>query len=1011
MDVQTRSLSSSIVEFFKKPIEKREQDNKDIGNDQALDRMLPEGGILPDGQGSLILYETNSQLRPPVLPILPVQRLRLLRYRQEMRRRLGSDVLLSVNEPRRMPRLSLLDTSYSRQNSSTPSPVKAAGTAEPVETLQVLKSRKMGNNQREGTRWSGSFDYDLSEYDNHRKEGKPVATVVRKDHIDSPSITATKMAASPGGMFQDINVSSLSAAQRDVLLKGQPISAVRQPVERESTIVAGRNQGDAKDARQDKTVLPSLGFDFIKPSDTPSKTGDIESIKIKQKKVENGSLQFKPVEQPSKLASVLPAAKPSFNFTNLKSNVDQNAHRPREDEEEKEEPRRKKATRFTDTTTSLALSSSSSSSGQDNNKPTFSFGNAVAGTGVTADKGTKMVASAGKQASQPLFKFGKPNEENEKKETSKIGSVPSFSFGAKQSDQVQLNGSSLGNDIAKSTKTAFSFGSGPESAAQESATDKSSEKISDDSTRKSQDDVTATQTTQAPIFSFSANGRAADVGKTSSAADQGTTDKRDSSTSTAFSFGPSTAPGLKDKSTAPSFTFGSSTTSDNKSQPVAAPSFSFNGSTTSGKEDKAPNATPSFSFGSATAEKKGTSLASSFAFGKSVEPDNKDKAAAPSFSFGKSVEPDNKDKAAAPSFSFGKSAEPDNKDKAAAPSFSFGNSAASDNKEKAQTPSFSFGSSAASDNKEKAQTTSFSFGTNAAPEKKETTSFSFGTSASVEKKDQPVTAPSFSFGSVNGKSASPSLPTNGFSFKKATETADGATEKPSFSFGVTDTAKSGGSVFGTSAAQSNPSVTNNANFTFNKPSTGINVSGSDNKAGLPSIDFKFGATTNNENNTAVATAPTTNPFLGTSQNNNNGFSFNISGNTNPNVGGQPPQPAFGTTPSPAFGRSASPIVMNGSNSSSRAFTPSNTINMNFSNNATINPSSIFAAKPNVPNMATNGPQQFFSTAPPPSQVFGAAPQSNGIAPGQLAQPAQQTPALNFQLPPGRKLARMRQSRR
>ncbi|QLL32827.1 hypothetical protein HG536_0D03490 [Torulaspora globosa] len=1022
MDVQTGSLSSSIVDFFKKPVEKRGQDYKEIGNDvstsnQGLDNGLREDVTLPDGQGSLILYETNSQLRPPVLPILPVQRLRLLRHKQEVRRRLGSDVLLSVAGSQRTPRLSLLDTSYSEQHSSTPSPVKAAGTAEPVETLQVLKSRKVGNNQRRGTRWSGSFDYDLSEYDNHRKEGKCVTNVVKKDHIDSPSIAATKMAAPPGGLFQDINVSPLSAAQRDILLKGQPTSAAGQPVERESTIVAGRSQGDAIDARQhkDKTVLPSIGFDFIKPSDTPSKTGDLEAIKMGQKlqKAESESLQFKPAEQPSKQAAVLPATKPSFTFTALKSNIDEHAHRAREEEEDADGPRRKRAARlFTDTATSSGLKSSSPSSSQDNNKPAFSFGKAV-----TADKGTTMVSSAStdkKQASQPLFKFGKPNENNEeeKSKPANIGSVPSFSFSTKQSDEAQLNGPSLlGNDLAKSTKTAFSLGSGPESAAQVSSLGKSSEKTSDDSSRKGEDDVAVTRATQAPSFNISTGEKTAEVSKTSSIFGQGAADdKKDSSTSTAFSFGPSIAPGLKGKPAAPSFTFGSSTASDKKDQPAAVPSFSFNGSKASGKEDKLPSATPSFSFGSAVSEKKGASVASSFSFGKGAEIDNKDKTAAPSFSFGKSVEPDNKDKAAAPSFSFGKGVEIDGKGQPSA--------------------SFSFDSSAASDNKEKPQAPSFSFGTKAAPEKKETAgvpSFSFGNSPSLEKKDQPAAAPSLSFGTANGNDsnrASPSLPTNGFTFKNLNET--GGAQKPSFSFGVTDAAKSGRSVFGTGPAQSIPApVTNNVNFTFNKPSTLAtdndslsNISGTDNKAGLPSLDFKFGAGTNNNKNTPISTAPTTsvtNPFLGASQNNNNGFSFNVSGTANQNASAfgqtQPSQTAFGTTPSPTFGRSASPIVMNGSNSSSRAFTPSSTINMNFSNNATVNPSSVFSGKPAVLNMAANGPQQLFSNAPPPSQVFGTAPQSNGMAAGQVAQPAQQASALNFQLPPGRKLARMRQSRR
>lgn len=979
MDVQTRSLSSSIVEFFRKPVEKsvvhydeheacekREQINEDMRNDvNTSDNGLASGLrgdiFLPDGQGSLILYETDSHLRPPVLPILPIQRLRLLRQKQELRRRRTLNVLRSVGAPE----LSLLDAGY-QQSSSTPSPVKAIAAKEAVKALPILKSRKVVNNQRQGTKWSGEFDYDLSEYDNHKKEGKSVAIVSEKNSIDSPTIAVSKPPAAPGAFFKDINANSLSAAQRDVLLKGQPTAIDKQPVEKKVVTVPGISHIGDKSLRQDeeKTVLPSVGFDFIKPDDTPSKTGDLQSMKF-------GKTAEKAEVAPFQLKS---ATQPSFNFT--ASKTDNSVPRSRDEEEDTEEPRRKKPTGlFNNAIAPSGLAPEPSKS----SKPMFSFGKGATGNTEGIDKlGTDKNPLL---TSKPPFSFNKSNENKEVEKST----VPSFSFGTKQIDEVQTKGPGLlGSSATSSTKPSFSFGTGPGLASQTtSANEKTAEVTNNGASEIGKDKAIASEPRPALSFSFSGSGKAADGGKPSFSFGQGATnEKKDSSAPPAFSFGQGTASSLKDKPPTPSFSF--SGAPEKKDQPAvaaSAPSFSFGNNSLSDKKDR-PAVAPSFSFGSGSASEKEKSTTT-------------------------------------PSLTFG--AAPDKREPSTGPSFSFGAGAASD-KNNQPAASFTFGSGTANEKKDQPH---------AAP------SFSFSNGAS-EKKEQLAAAPSFSFGSGNSgapKPASSLPPTNGFAFNKVEKATEGNTQKPSFSFGGSDATKSGTPTFGGAAQSNTASGPSNSSFTFNRPTSLApsnnaipNLPGPDAKPATSSFGFKFGSGDNNKAAPAIA-APVANPFLGGSQN-NSGFSFNMSGNTNGSAPpsfsqAQPAQTAFGTTPSPAFGKSASPPVVNGSNSSSRAFTPSNTINLNFGNNTSANPSSIFSGNPAVPSIGTGGPQQVFGGTPPPTQVFGAGSQptgqfnnaqagfgaSNGIAAGQLAQPVQEAPVPNFQLPPGRKLARMRQSRR
>lgn len=946
MNVQTRSLSSSIVEFFRKPIEQSvvRYDSDDKVQEEDSQRGMAgdsrEDMDLPDGQGSLILYETNAHLRPPVLPILPIQRLRLLRQKQELRRRLNFDMLRSIVGPQKVNELSLLEAGYSRANSSTPSPVKMASVRETVDTLKPLKSRKVVSNKRQGTKWSGEFDYDLSEYDNHSKEGKGSASISKKDQMDSPTITGTKSATLPGGLARDVNVGSLSAAQRDVLVKGQPVSTHTELAEK---LLVRDTQKVSKNIRQeDKTVLPSIGFDFVKPDDTPSKASTVQAARDSQepKHSKTGSFQF--TATPQKLKQPVPATGPSFSFA-----AGSSAPQSTAEVDESEEPRRKKPAGISSSTAPFPGLGPTASSGSEGVKPLFSFGK-----GASSSVEQKEAQAL---ASKPTFSFGKVTEassskKNDESQTSTIKSaVPSFSFGQKQNDATQFKTPSFsGNDLSSSTgsKPSFSFGKEPDSAPKA---------------------PTSVAKQDTAIAGDSSSIKSADVEEKQSLGSKLSNDEKPAeSKKPAFSFGKGAS---TDKpATTPSFSFGANTNSDEKDT-SAPPSFTFGKGGVSDKYNQPPTVT-AFSFGpKAASEEKSQSAGSDTASGKS------DTAAAPSFSFGASSAPDKKEPGTS-SFTFGKK----------------------------ETP-FSF-------NKD---------------------------SEAAEDKGKAITSGTFSFGTGSANTSRPAS-ANGFTFSRIEKPGEQNNEKPSFSFGGTDATKSAPSVFGAGAGQSTAAPTTAASgFSFNKPSipnsnsTSSVISGQDNKTNVPSFGFKFGAGENSNNSASMPAAPvssTANPFLASQ--NNSTFSFNMPGNTitttnAPSSFGsaQPSQTAFGTTPSPAFGKSASPPVLNGSNNSIRAFTPSNTINMKFSNNASVNPSSIFSGGPGAPSMASATPQQVFGGTPPPTQVFGAgsqpAPQfgntsvgfgtSDGIAAGQLAQPAQQAPMPNFQLPPGRKLARMRQSRR
>lgn len=249
-----RSISSTIVGFFKNPIASSWSAGRGSrGEDAVVKKQQQAAGPSGDsaGVGSVILYDSEvPDARPPVLPILPIQRLRLLRQKQYWRQRIEFNGL-----PVR----------------SSSMPVAAANTALQLQTLQLQKLTAAKRAKATGTVWSGDFEYDLSEYDLLQDKKKDVST-------ERGEVSAT-------GCVDLIRVKKsddLPKTQKNLLVKGlvnseEPVATATVKVTLPKVL-----------ANKNKTVLPTIGFDFIKENDstaigndTPSKKFSLPTLKDK----------------------------------------------------------------------------------------------------------------------------------------------------------------------------------------------------------------------------------------------------------------------------------------------------------------------------------------------------------------------------------------------------------------------------------------------------------------------------------------------------------------------------------------------------------------------------------------------------------------------------------------------------------------------------------------------------------------------------------------------------------
>lgn len=895
----------------------------------------------------LILYENDDSMeiiRPPILPILPVQRLKLLRQKQMLRlqndsRLINHNNLLNnqsqphQNEPllqntNMTPELVLPNQDYDQSviihKSGTPSPVKNSSRInelvldsnnniinkqpEPIhntfnnnKTIQLRTTRtvmKPNKPNFEGTKWSGNFEYDLSEYDTKPKQSNnktnntsnnqnvmSVATIVNGGA--SPKISISKL-----NKFAESNqTKKLSKTKLDLLINGSKqdklTSTISKPIPTANKVLNVKedkipkiNISDKDSLKSDKKsniILPTMGFDFIKDNETPSK-----KVAFSFNNRDNSG--NKETESKPLLFSLNTTDKPKESTTAPKLSFSFGTGSKSKDGEEEEEPRRKKRA-APEVTIDMT---------KDVNKPSFSFG-AIKTTeetsGTTADKKTSSFTFGTKPSTQteekvpvdkPTFSFGGISPKPKK---------PTFSFGT--STATTTSGKDSDEEEPRRKKLAFSFGSAPGASTATTATNE-------------------TSTETKPSFSFGLTG---------------TQEKKDEEKKTpSFSFGLN-KPAITEEKKTPAFSFSTSASTTEEPAVKKTGLFSF---------DKKPSAeTPAVT---STTDK------SSFSFGaKPVAP-----AATPATT--------TSDK---PSFSFGaKQAAPANTGNN--PLFSL-NKPAEAEKEKSTTPSFSFG---------------------AAP----------STAITDANKDKPVnpllSKPSFTFGTGASKENTPSpstTPTPSFSFNKPT--TDNSTiqlNKEANSLGVSLNnpliSKPSGFGNNTSApklfsgappAAANPPAPFTGGFSFSRQPT----PGQPGTSATPGASLFGGMNNNNNanNNTggfslglnSGSSTPGVNPLLSNNNNNNNGMQPGGSvfgGNSNPNTmfGGTNNNQTMGNS-NFNFGQ---PQQHQQQQPQMPTFNPSSQVNIHFNQNASVNPMDIFGgsnnnnSNTNLNNNLTPQPSQF-----------------------------------------------------
>ncbi|SCU86652.1 LAME_0D07096g1_1 [Lachancea meyersii CBS 8951] len=427
---------------------------------------------------------------------------------------------------------------------------------------------------------------------------------------------------------------------------------------------------------------------------------------------------------------------------------------------------------------------------------------------------------------------------------------------------------------------------------------------------------------------------------------------------------------------------------------------------------------PAFDFGSASSTKTSTAPESdsasrpaanlTFSFGASKEK--------PDIAAGNNIKPPAVDEVKkVPSFSFGASKDTLGASKDKKSTFGAPKNSTETNTTASSTP-FTFGASKNTADSSKPGTPfEFSKQTKAAPAENAPGAQQVPSFSSKRSSDQATGSDQKNF-APGHLSSNPAVASQSFSFGQTAEANKPA--RPTFSFGSgpqanarPSSASATGFKFDTSAL--NQSTLNQSTNNSDQPKSSFST-GSSMGAGKPA--FSFGNP--NSGVAAPQPQPSTSSLVPSSQ--NNGFSFgsgSTTGNNSPAFGGstnnQPVAFNFGagnTTASstpPPFGLSNAPSFST-TNPQSRPFSPSNNININFGGVGSQNPSSIFGG-----TAGTTPAQVFGGPAPNAAQPFGGANQNpaqifGGSNMGGLPQPQGQTPMLN--LPPGRKLARMRARR-
>lgn len=978
----------------------------------------------------LILYETDdngpsnqstsaNSIRPPVLPLLPIQRLKLLRRKQMLRLKMDTKLIQNIDSDdlnTRNNSIKLFKSkntkasdlkqyqtlSYSEPLDSnpsiaihkldTPSPVKNPSHIDelildsttnnivinnkqhnkvisrnnngPIQLQSKRLPTKMNKNKFKGTRWSGNFEYDLSEYDTKPKSAKtsgiinnisnPIKRIDNNKDISSSSSNITndsmtnfesgktlKIPISKLAEFSEISITNkkLSKSKLDLLIHGsklQPNSKHNEILPKDNTITKDANKNSMKEKdilfvpietkknennenangndngnKKSSIVLPTAGFDFLEDDATLSKNVTF-SFHNQSKVNDNGDKKDTITE------------KPLFSFSNsIKTTKDNDVEKKQED-------------KTTDNGSKLSFSFNTKSN-LNNDQMEESVSQKPSSPAVSID--------LTKDIKKPTVTFtSNKNPDTESKPLS-------FSFGSQSNDKS--------NNKLDTTTPKFSFGS----------------------TILKSSNSTSTDTTKTHFFSF---GTKLKTTKTNSG------DSRDNK-NTEDSDEDDKRPRKK-----PTFSFTAPSITDNKNSDIGITnasseikhsfSFGFGNNNTDKKDDdgketdKPPNI--SLRLTNSNAEKKSLSFSfdstpkaseTGIPTSSKITPAEENKPSSLNFTTNTSNAENSENSGKIFSFEKNPSGEqaPSIKTTAAVstggPSFTFGAKPATGTSEATQSL-FSFNNKTDVAHNESSAKPSFTFGT--------TTSSStgkFGTTA--------LSKPSFSFGATNKETTSNSTTistTTSSSFNKSAGIMNLQLNNDAKSLGVsltnpllsksgssnatnseTSTSMSGASggfkftrqqglPLGTNIGQQNNTSASGTSLFGGNPAAGMNstqannvMNNNNNLGSNQGFNFTFNASNNNNssnstmnsfgNNTNSGAPPGGSVF---SFNNNNTSSNMFSNNNNMNNSsfkfGQQQQSQMNTT-----------------------FHPSSQVNINFNQNANANPVEIFSGSMNNNNSIGN----------------------------------------------------------
>ncbi|CAI2023241.1 hypothetical protein SEUBUCD646_0H01470 [Saccharomyces eubayanus] len=1020
------------------------------GTSQHNERVINDNSNVP-----IIIYGAEGTERPPVLPILPIQRLRLLREKQKLRNMRDLRLLQAFRSPSVSssmfvdPQNEAGDKESYIRTSTTPSPIKKTVFTEQIpgegvdntgiklpllKSLKNKASREKFQSQSKGTVWSANFEYDLSEYDTMQKQqnSKNVITTTADENKIDTSNNDNKnndvngdLAGGPTSasnfedLRSDINSSRLSNSQKNLLLNGSTSTVTKHAAVPKDFAVTIKpldtpTLKKIAETKKDKEsiVLPTIGFDFIKDNETPSKkTSPVANVSTDT--VINANLSD--IHKPTNMAEI-----PKLSF-----NTGQKINEPKKTEQ---------------SASSSTLFNFGGKSDASSIKKPFSFGKA------SEREEMPMKPQA------PAFSFSKPAALSD---VAPKSTAAAFSFGKHEKNDEQ-DGDDSNDDNEPRRKRR----------AQTNESVNAGSLFSLDNQGEANKGEPKIGTSEKPSFTFGSSNKQVESGP-SFAFGKKPDENGQTKSPIAFTFGkPVVAkePEVKSSETLasvsgkPSFTFGQSTSENEASGAHGKPAFSFGKSAMEPKSGPTSNSAPKplFTFGSKPADIQtlpdNTTSKPTLSFSKPVQEDSSTAPGSkmPSFAFGASSNPSQQKS----SFSFGKpeaAKEPtDSKssftftkpffektETKGAPSFTFGAPATNPITENSTKPSFSFGAPkptepsavviAGSTNK-----TSGGFSFSKFDDKKENSATAtplFKRSASttpVSALGKPIgtnnntsSKTAFSFGTANTEATNAAPTSTPFSFNGPT--TDNITSNTISSISGTNIV--GGFNLGkraqSSAANSDASG-ESSRFSLARPGTTVNSITSD----QPS--FNFGSNSTAGPNPFTSAAPSNNtglfnkPVSTGAQSTNAPSSFNFTGN-NP-ASGSVFNMNNNTGATTMFGGSSTNLSQQSQNTSFNAnnsFTPSTVPNIHFggfdggnSNSATgaLKPSDIFGGN-SASGSNVNGIN--------PSSVFGGSDGAPSFgqpqaAPNQMGMNTGMNMGMNLAGNGGmtnRKIARMRHTKR